>query len=80
MTLLLFSGPTIPTQVSRSRGVGVTYEFVKRTMIPGVELEINSFTNISGVSDDSDVSQYKQLKDSHQIGIPFLIFLSVKLH
>ena len=54
MTLLLVLGPASPTQVPRSRGVGVFCKFFKCTMIPGVESELDSCTNIFGASDESD--------------------------
>ena len=47
MTLLLCLGSASSPQVHRSRSVDVVYRFVKCTMIPGVDLELNLRTFIS---------------------------------
>ena len=52
MTFLLAFGPANPPQVTRSRGVGVVYKFVKPTTITEVELELVLCANIAGASDE----------------------------
>ena len=54
MTLFLALGPTIPPQVPHIRGVGVVYEFFKRTMITRADSELDLRANIFGASDKMD--------------------------
>ena len=52
MTFLLALGSAIPPQVPRSCSVGVILIFfVKHTMIPEVQSELDSHANIFGASD-----------------------------
>ena len=51
INFFLYLGPVIPPQVPRHRGIGVVYNFVKYTIIPGVESELNFCANIYGASD-----------------------------
>ena len=62
MTLIQFFTPESPPQVSRSLGIGFTYEFVKRSTIPWVESGINFCADFFGASIKLDVLQDKFLK------------------
>ena len=57
MTVILALGTARPPQVPHICSVGVFYESVKHTTKPGVELELNSCSNIFGASDESDAFQ-----------------------
>ena len=57
MTLLLALDPANSPWVPHSRGAGVVYNFVKRTMIPEVESKLGLRANIFGASDKSDALQ-----------------------
>ena len=54
MTLLLILIPVSPPQVSLGHGVGITYEFVKKSTMPRGSLGINLRANIFGASNESD--------------------------
>ena len=77
---LLALGPASLPQLLRSRGVGVVYEFVKCTTIPGVKSELESRANIFGASDESDMLQDNRLKNDHPLGVPFPSLYAVKFH
>ena len=70
MTLRCILIPAIPPQVFCSPGVVVTYEFVKRSIIPGVESGINLRANIFGASDESDELQDNYMKNDLLLGVP----------
>ena len=71
--------PASPPQVSRSRGVGVTYKFVKRSMIPRVNSGINSRANIFDDSNVLDKFQDNRLKNYHPHGVTLPILYAVHL-
>ena len=57
MNFLLYLGTASPTQIPCTRGVGVVYDFVKRTTIPEFESELDLRANIFSASDESDMLQ-----------------------
>ena len=57
MALLPALDTASSTQVPRSHGVNVVYEFFKHTTIPAVESELDLCTNILGTGDRSDTFQ-----------------------
>ena len=54
MKFLFDLGPVSPQHVPCSRGAGVICEFVERTKIPRVYLELDLCVNVFGVSDESE--------------------------
>ena len=62
MTLLNILIPAIPPRLSCSHSVGVTYEFVKLSIIPWGESGFNLRANIFGVSNELDAFQDNRLK------------------
>ena len=79
MTLLHILIPARSPQVSCSHGVGVTYEFIKFSMISRVELGIHLPVNIVGASNESDAFQDNRLKNDNPISVPFPISYYVKI-
>ena len=79
MTLLRILIPASSTQVSRRRGAGVTYDFIKFSMISRVESGINLPVNIFGASNESEAFQDNRLKKNNPISVPLLISYNVEL-
>ena len=77
--LLCILIPVIYPQVSHSRGVGVIYDFVKISMVPGGYSGINSCANIFGTSNELDVFQDNCLKNDHPLRFPFLSSYAIEL-
>ena len=66
-------------QISRRRGIGVTYEFVKRSTITQVESGINFCADILGTSNKSDELQDNCLKNNHPISVLLPMLYDVQL-
>ena len=66
-------GSCVLPQVSFICIVRDIYRFIKCTMIPDVDSEINLHANIFGISDGSDALHDNQLKNNHPLVIPLLI-------
>ena len=79
MLLSTFITP-IPPQVSRKRGVGVTYESIKRSNVPWVESSINSCANIFGASYESDRLKNDPLKNDHTIDVTLPTLYAIDIH
>ena len=71
MTLIRIFIPASPPQVSCSCKVGVTYDFVKRSMIPRGKLGINYCENIFSDSNNLDVLLDNRLKTITRLAFHF---------
>ena len=80
MNFLLGLGTASPTQISCTRGVGVVYDFVKRTTIPEFESELYLRANIFSASDQLDMLQDNRLEEDHPIRVTLPSMYAVKLY
>ena len=74
--ILSFAGSP---KLTRSRGVGVVYKFVKCSYVPQVESSIDLRSNILGASYEADALQNNFLKNNCLLSVPFTTSYAVEL-